>query len=566
MDGESILGKGHGDGKRAVHTRKTSRIRWSVSQSALTRASFAAAAFLAGAFGASPSAPAQVVSRDAGVADAGTRPRSDAGRADAGGSPRDAAPSLALHPVDSQAAGPDVAPTSRRAPNPLVMETTPPLAQVEPSDRTSVVVKALLGLVALLALAYLGGHPRVQRWEHRIGLSQLITAGLPFVALGVVARLPAVGILNDDVLASLAPVLRFALGWIGFIIGFRLDVRVIEAVPPGTVPFVGWRALITFASIAFAGVLVLLPFRGLTSEALTSAAFLRDALILATAGTLTSLATPRLLETRGGDPASVAAVSSVVRLEEVGGIAVLLLIPAFFRAQDVAWELPGTAWLLLTLGAGVASGILVYAILLRRATSAAEWLVLILGSVAFASGLAANLRVSPVVVCFVAGVLLSNFPGGYKDRLRETLTLLERPTYLLFLVIVGAMWRVDDWRGWLVLVLFVGARLAGKWLGTRVAARTTGLALSQDAHRALAVAPMGALSIAIVINAELLYAADSGSWLVTAIVGGAIVTEILVQGILRLSQKPAAAPPEAEPTPVLGPAPPEEPRAEEPAP
>jgi len=79
---------------------------------------------------------------------------------------------------------------------------------VPPEQRPALLIKTILGLVALLGLAYLGGHPRVQKWERAIGISQVITAGFPFVALGVVARLPSVGILDDAVLAKLSPVFR----------------------------------------------------------------------------------------------------------------------------------------------------------------------------------------------------------------------------------------------------------------------------------------------------------------------------------------------------------------------
>ena len=84
----------------------------------------------------------------------------------------------------------------------------------------------------------------------------------------------------------------------------------------------------------------------------------------------------------------------------------------------------------------------------RRAASA---MLLLLGSVAFAAGMAATLRLSPVVVCFFVGLLLANFPGDYKERVTETLTRLERPIYLLFLLVVGAHWRLQDWRGWALL-------------------------------------------------------------------------------------------------------------------
>ena len=59
----------------------------------------------------------------------------------------------------------------------------------------------------------------------------MITAGFPFVALGLIASRPAIGILGPEVLDRLRPVLHFGLGWLGFIIGAQLDIRVLDRVP-----------------------------------------------------------------------------------------------------------------------------------------------------------------------------------------------------------------------------------------------------------------------------------------------------------------------------------------------
>ena len=423
----------------------------------------------------------------------------------------------------------------------------PPVKPVAEEERPGVVIKTILGLVALLGLAYVGGHPRVQRWERALGVSQLITAGFAFVALGVLARLPGIGLLTDAVLSEIGPLLRIGLGWIGFIIGFRIDARVLEALPRGVAPIVVGRTAVSFIAIVGLSAALLIGSGGISRATFNDPVFLRDALILGTAGSLTGLVTPRLLAARGADSDSVAFVDHVVRLEELAGIVGLLVIAAYFRPrEDATWQLPGTGWLLLTLGLGVTVGLVIYAILLRRTASSAESVVLLLGSVAFASGIAAKLRISPVVVCFVVGLLLANFPGHYKDQLGEALSRLERPIYLLFLLVVGALWDISDRRGWALMVAFVAARFLGKWLGTRVVEQREELRLDASARAALVVAPMGALSIAIVVNAQILYPGGSISSIVTAIVGGSIVTEVLVQ---LLTRGPASTTPPSRPAP-----------------
>ena len=54
--------------------------------------------------------------------------------------------------------------------------------------------EAILGFLVILVLAYLAGHPRVQRIEERLGIAQVVTAGFPFVLLGLVAHHPSIGL------------------------------------------------------------------------------------------------------------------------------------------------------------------------------------------------------------------------------------------------------------------------------------------------------------------------------------------------------------------------------------
>jgi hypothetical protein len=423
------------------------------------------------------------------------------------------------------------APLPSRGPAATVPAASPPAVAPHVSQRGAVVIRTILGLLGLLVLAYIGGHPKVRQVEKMLGVSQVITAGFPFVVLGILTRLPKVGILTDKVLTDLEPLLLLSLGWIGFFVGFRCDAQMLSELPRAIGRMIFGRVAVVFTIIAAASALLFVG-TALIGESVLSMTFLRDAIILGTAGALTSHYTPRLLLARGCDEASIAMVKRVARLQELAGIIGLLFVCAYFRPQGggVSWQLPGTAWLLLTLGLGTVFGIIIYIILLRDPASQVEAMLLLLGSVAFAAGMAATLRLSPVVVCFFVGLLLANFPGDYKERVTETLTRLERPIYLLFLLVVGAHWRLQDWRGWALLAVFVPARFMGNYLGTRLAKVAAHIPLSEAAQNALVVSPLGSLSIAIVINAQLLYP-EGGTIqaLVTAIVGGAIATEIVVQ-------------------------------------
>jgi hypothetical protein len=424
---------------------------------------------------------------------------------------------------------PPVAPTPELSP---ILDENIPRAEpapLAPRDRPGAVVRIVIGLMLLLALAYLSGHHVVQRVEERLGVSQVITAGFPFVLLGIVARTPTIGVLTDDVLAQLNPLLRLGLGWIGFMVGFRFDSRLLERLVPRTVVIAALLTVIPFTVILGAtGAMLALVER--LPEDLGNPVFIRDAIILGTSGSMTAYSAMRLLGSGEGGVDRKQMAGGILRLEELAGIVGLAFIAAYFRphAPDASWQLPGTGWLLLTLGLGMAAGLFMY-LLLRIVSGRSELIAVVVGTIVFAAGFAGVIRLSPVVVCFVMGLMVTNAPGLPREELTAILVRLERPLYFVFLLIVGALWKVGEPRGWGLMLVFVLSRLAGKALSVRFARRRGEDGLSRRERRVLAVAPVGPLALAIVVNAQLLYPGGSVSKIVTAILGGAILTEILVQ-------------------------------------
>ena len=192
----------------------------------------------------------------------------------------------------------------------------------------------------------------------------LLSTGVPFLALGVVFRLPDVGVLPDDVVADLRPGLEFGLGWLGFVVGMQFDLRELDTLPDksGAVVLAESATPLLFTAGACA-----LALFGLESEW-----SLRDALVLgACAAPASPIAAVALARSSGSRSASI--VARVTALNDVAGVAVLGLVCAFFRPTDElsAWKLPHVAWLFVTLGLGGVLGILTY-VLVRSAKGLAE--------------------------------------------------------------------------------------------------------------------------------------------------------------------------------------------------
>jgi hypothetical protein len=212
--------------------------------------------------------------------------------------------------------------------------------------------------------------------------------------------------------------------------------------------------------------------------------------------------------------------------------------------------LPDTAWVFVSLGLGVAIGVLIFA-MIRVPGSNAEFLAVVLGGIAFAAGLAGYLRLSPIAICFIAGVLVTNFPNEQRASVFKILHHLERPVHMLFLMITGAVWTVTDWRGWVLVPLFVAGRVLGKWTGVMTAKTAVGQYLPTGfADQRTWVTPLSGLSIALVISVQSLYADAGLPWIVTAVVGGSLVTEFLLSST-RVPEPDAGLDASSQPQPQL---------------
>jgi hypothetical protein len=96
-------------------------------------------------------------------------------------------------------------------------------------------------------------------------------------------------------------------------------------------------------------------------------------------------------------------------------------------------------------------------------------------------------------------------------------------------MIAGAVWKVTDWRGWVLIPLFVAGRVLGKYAGVLASKTAVGALLpSAFADQRQLITPLSGLSVALVISVESLYHDDGLQWIVTAVIGGSIVTEFLI--------------------------------------
>jgi hypothetical protein len=397
--------------------------------------------------------------------------------------------------------------------------------------QASEVARVVIALAVAVALSVLGAHPRLLRWERRFGLTVLASSGFPFLLLGVLFR--ELGVLTNVVLTDLRPLFEFGLGWVGLTIGTNLELRRFDRLPPAFAPVIALASMLPILCAAIACSLTLAWMGVVPGSGLT-----RDALILMACAAVSAPANLELLLRRWKD--SMRLVIEVTRVDQLAALALLGLIAILFRPDHTAtlWHLPRSGWFLMTLGLGTLLGLVLY-LLVRRVTERSEELALLMGGVALASGMAGYLALSVAVVCALAGAVLINFPLPRPERVVDALREVERPVYFLFLFIVGAAWRPDEWQGWVLGVVFALSRGYGKVAAARIA---SWMEKDLPEWRPLAVSllPESTIAIVVLFSASTLGGGSTSPavrWAINAVIVGSVLTEIAVQAFQRRERR-----------------------------
>jgi hypothetical protein len=393
------------------------------------------------------------------------------------------------------------------------------------------VARAVVGIVLLLVLAYIAGHPRLTRFEQRLKVNASVTTGLIFVALGMFAAQRSVGVLTDSILYAIAPIVPFCLGWYGFRDGFRFDHDLLSGhTSRDGVFFITLLPMLLCAGGAAAVLALSGPVQWGTPG------LFRDIAVLGVACAMTSLLGARRFDGPDQMGKPIRKMEWFVQRQHLIGILGLMLIAVYERPEgaSVAWQLPNSAWLIITVGVASALGVLAWS-LFHNTPEGPPFIVVLLGTVALAAGMASYLRLAIIPVCFIVGFIVSELPGEWKDQIRAVLDRMQRPVMFVLLIIAGALWKPGDWHGLALLAIYLAARWIGNRGGMAWSARNKPADFTSEERRFFALSPTGVFAIAIVLSARDLYPDSHVSWLLTAVIGGAVLGELGLQTRLKLA-------------------------------
>lgn len=390
-------------------------------------------------------------------------------------------------------------------------------------------MNSLVATLVLIVVALVGARVSFSTEKAPPGPRLLFRTGTHFLLVGFVLGPIGLGLLTPEATQGLLPFLALGLGWVGLHFGLQLDVQTLRLFPARHFALAFGQAALTFAAFA-AGALLLARALGLGGPAL-------PLLVLGAAATAAVTT-----------PAGIGMISSTLRvqgkvrdllffvasLDAIVGIAALQVTYSFYRPETVEAGSPGLAdlgWVGAATGLGIVCGI-VFLWLARSRPTSEELTLYLLGFSAFAAGAALQWGLSPIFVSVTMGAVVANAPT-LRRRVLPFMQRWEKMVYVTFLLLAGALLRIDTWLVFPVAVGYALLRFAAK-LGAG-AAMVTLLRLGPGVPRSVGAGliPQGGISIAMAVSGVLMYSesriagVDAEAALFAVIVLGVVISELI---------------------------------------
>lgn len=358
-------------------------------------------------------------------------------------------------------------------------------------------MKTILALVLFVVIGFIASSALSQRATRRLPITVLALTGIEFLVLGVLLGPAFIGLLSKDVLHALEPVFHLGLGWAGLLFGTQLYRRNIQKLSRAVVRVVVFDAL----AVSILGWAVFFPLLREVVPPEARTGVLSVSVVLAITAAISS---PTLVAVFSHRLPSRGAFTNVAKITtSLSGV-----IPVFGYGLFLTLARPGFS------GVGFLSGIgwwafanavavimgLVLSLLTMRRTPRDERLLVIVGTTLFVGGLCYFLGLSTLYTAMIMGIVVGNY-SHRRNQIFEQLQSMEKPIYIVFLLLTGAQITIGGPLGWLVAIFYVVARLT-----LRVG--VSGWILSHNfpefarvgAYRGLVHAAQGALPLAIALD------------------------------------------------------------------
>lgn len=397
-------------------------------------------------------------------------------------------------------------------------------------------MKIVAGITIVLLLALLGARWTFTRVRLPLAARHIYLTGTEYILVGVCLGGLLLGLLDDETLRGLAPLLYLALGWIGLMYGSQLELRRVVYFPRQYLLVALVQGVVTLLACLLP---LLLLARRLPVPALASQGGVAPwALALAAVAVPTAQSSLALIETElemRPTPLMqllryVAGIDAVIGLTVFGFLFCLVHPQSPIGVQ----QLVPLQVFTVTVALGLATGVVLH-VLTRVQCSQGELLLFTVGVVVFSAGAAAFLRLSPLFVTLVGGILIANLRSQH-ERIARVLVSLEKPLYLVVLLWAGARIRGVPALGATALLAlgYIGLRGAGKLSGGALASLLFRSPVRLPATVGLGLVSQGGMAAAMVVSFHQAFTGPAADVILLVVLVAVIVNELCSPALARL--------------------------------
>ncbi len=376
---------------------------------------------------------------------------------------------------------------------------------------------SLLSIVVFVLLAYIGSRFVQKRPIQNTYLKSIAFTGIIYIALGYLLSSKVLNIVTAEITDQLKIVFSLVLGWAGFLIGLQTNISGLKRFPLKYYRYSSLGFLIAF-------VITFLLLYGLLNVGPMNVVDFHSLLILSLAGAVTS---PIMVAVVVRDHRVQARLSHLLQFNAafdnllgVFMIGIIVLADAFLVRESIQTTiLYGLVVLLVSVAA---AGI--YSALTTEKISAEENFLYIIGLLMFVVGSALYFGMSILLAALVFGILTANLSDNTR-RLYQNIQQIEKPMYVLLLIYAGLNLRFEI--SYSLLILFFLFHILAKLFAEYIANYSLGKEERHNGWLGFGNIGMGGLSLAIVLDFNLIYGNHSTQGILLII----IVTLIFQDGI-----------------------------------
>jgi len=398
---------------------------------------------------------------------------------------------------------------------------------------------AIYAFGLLILIAYLGSRFIRKGKRSFSPFTFLFQSGLIYVSLGLYLGQHGSNVLSLEILRSFRPLIALGLGWVGFVFGFQLEFRYLKRFPG----IYTWLSLLLFVSVSL---LVAVPLISILERWFGEPRFYLHGVAVAL-GILAGIHSPTLLNLVAPLVPKRGHYYYLARfLVSVGGFWALVGMMAltsfwhfpFFEQGEITM---GFLLIAVSTVVPILLGYLFFKLTASRITQR-DLLVYLLGMVFFVSGAAFYFNLMPLYVCMVLGIVYSNLTHRH-ERIYPILLASEKPLYIVLLILVGALWKIDFNLRIAALVLFLLVlRTAGHMLSTPLLGRLLKFPFRLPLTFGLSLMSAGGLGVAFAVSIFVAYPMDITNIflsvaLIVIIVGDVLSPPAIKASLYRLGSK-----------------------------